>query len=174
MGSNRTCTNKILSHPPHKSFAERNESKDSLVHKRPFPASPKLYPALSPRRRRMAPSSRSRTIFSGNGSLTLGSTRTCTNYIHPHPPYKSFAELFQKRPFPRPPNSIPQSLPVEGGWLRPAARERSSQGTDRSHWEAHGLAQTISIPIPHIKVLRSFSKSDRSPVPQTLSRSLSP
>ena len=80
-----------------------------------LPIHRKLYPALSPRRRRMAPSSRSRTIYVGNGSLTLGSTRTCTNYTHPHPPHKSFAELFQKRPFPRSLNSIPQSLPVEGG-----------------------------------------------------------
>ena len=33
-------------------------------------------------------------------------TRTCTNSTHIHPPYKSFAELFQKRPFP----SFPRSL----------------------------------------------------------------
>ena len=96
LGSTRTCTNYIHPHPPHKSFAE-------LFQKRPFPSSPpfpKLYPALSPRRRRMTLVSRSRTIFSGNGSLTLGSNRTCTNSTHPHPPHKSFAELFQKRPFP--------------------------------------------------------------------------
>ena len=67
----------------------------------------KLYPAVSPRRRRMAPSSRSRTIYVGNGSLTLGSNRTCTNSTHPHSPHKSFAELFQKRPFPRSP--VPSS-----------------------------------------------------------------
>ena len=71
-------------------------------------------------------------------------------------------------------NYIPQSLPVEGGWLRPAARERSSHGTDRSHWEAHGLAQTISCPIPLIKVLRSFSKSDRSPRSSKLYPAVSP
>ena len=32
----------------------------------------KLYPAIPPRRRRMAPSSRSRTIFSGNGRSKIG------------------------------------------------------------------------------------------------------
>ena len=110
---NRTCTNST--HQPfHKSFAERNESLDSLVHKRPFLPSPKLYPALAPRRRRMTEFSklnsvsRSRTIYVGNGSLTLGSNRTCTNYIHPHPPHKSFAELFQKRPSPPRPPSHPR------------------------------------------------------------------
>ena len=65
----------------------------------------KLCPAISPRRRRMTLVSRSRTIYVGNGSLTLGRTRTCTNYIHPPSPYKSFAELFQKRPFPSSPRS---------------------------------------------------------------------
>ena len=84
--------------PFHKSFAE-------LFQKRPFPPFPKLYPAIPPRRRRMTLVSRSRAIFLGNGSLTLGSTWTCTNYILSNPPHKSFAELFQKRPFPRIPAS---------------------------------------------------------------------
>ena len=39
----------------------------------------------------MAPPSRSRTIYVGNGSLTLVRTWTCTNSTHIHPPYKSFA-----------------------------------------------------------------------------------
>ena len=47
--------------------------------------------------------SRSRTIYVGNGSLILVSKRTCTNSTHIQSPYKSFAELFQKRPFPRSP-----------------------------------------------------------------------
>ena len=42
-----------------------------------------------------------------------------------------------------------------------AARERFSQGTDRSYWCAHGLAQTISI--SNIIVLRSWEKSLISP-----------
>ena len=45
---NRTCTNST--HQPfHKSFAERNESLDSLVHKRPFPSFPQtISRTLSP------------------------------------------------------------------------------------------------------------------------------
>ena len=59
------------------------EARKKIQSQTPLPLrSPKLYPALSPRRRRMAPSSRSRTIFSGNGSLILGSNRTCTNSTH--------------------------------------------------------------------------------------------
>ena len=56
---------------------------------------PVLMTAISPRRRRMAPSSRSRTIFSGNGSLTLGSTRTCTNSTHPIPLIKVLRSFFK-------------------------------------------------------------------------------
>ena len=92
-------------------MADKREGKQNLIVPSPIwynmycilPLYRKLYPAISPRRRRMAPSSRSRTIYVGNGSLTLGSKRTCTNYIHIQSPYKSFAELFQKRPFPRSP-----------------------------------------------------------------------
>ena len=130
--------------------------------------------AIASNRRRMTLVSRPRTISCGLGRNHIGK-HTDLHKLHPsHPPHKSFAELFQKRPFPRSLNYIPQSLPVEGGWLRPAARERSSQGTDRSHWEAHGLAQTISISIPLIKVLRSFSKSDRSPRSSKLYPAISP
>ena len=91
---NRTCTNEIHPHPPHKSFAE-------LFQKRPSPRSPKLYPAISPRRRRMTEFSklnsvsRSRTIYVGNGSLTLGRTRTCTNSTHPHPHIKVLRSFFK-------------------------------------------------------------------------------
>ena len=53
----------------------------------------------------MAPPSRSQTIYVGNGSLTLVRTWTCTNSTHHPSQYKSFAELFQKRPFPRSPRS---------------------------------------------------------------------
>ena len=47
--------------------------------------------------------SRSRTIYVGNGRNHIG-THTDLHKLHPYPsPYKSFAELFQKRPFPRVP-----------------------------------------------------------------------
>ena len=96
-------------------MADKREGKQNLIVPSPIwygilPLYRKLYPAISPRRRRMAPSSRSRTIYVGNGSLTLRRTRTCTNYIHPQSPHKSFAELFQKRPFPPFPQTISRSL----------------------------------------------------------------
>ena len=50
---------------------------------------------------------------------------------------------------------------------QPLANDLRRERT-KPYWEAIGLAQTPPIPIPHIKVLRSFFKSDRpprSPVP---------
>ena len=65
---------------------------------------------LPPRRRRMAPSSRSRTIFSCTGRNQIGE-QSDLHKLYPNPPqYKSFAELFQKRPspsFPRIPSPSP-------------------------------------------------------------------
>ena len=68
-------------------MADKREGKQNLIVPSPIwygilPQHRKLYPALSPRRRRMTLVSRSRTIYVGNGSLTLGSKRICTNYIH--------------------------------------------------------------------------------------------
>ena len=93
-------------------YSKGLDSADRTQKNPTVPRSPKLYPAIAPRRRRMAPSSRSRTIYVGNRSLTLRRTRTCTNYTHPHPPHKSFAELFQKRPFPRPPVLLVPPFPA--------------------------------------------------------------
>ena len=81
------------------------ESKTNDISQPQLPFTPPRKNAIAPRRRRMAPSSRSRTIFLGNGSLTLGRTWTCTNSTHHQSPHKSFAELFQKRPSPRYPRS---------------------------------------------------------------------
>ena len=80
------------------------EARKKIQSQTPLPLrSPKLYPALSPRRRRMAPSSRSRTIFSCTGRSNIGE-QSDLHKLHPYSPqYKSFAELFQKRPFPRSP-----------------------------------------------------------------------
>ena len=51
----------------------------------------------------MAPPSRSRTIFSCTGRNQIGAHMDL-HKLHPSPiPYKSFAELFQKRPFPSSP-----------------------------------------------------------------------
>ena len=68
------------------------------------------------------------------------------------------------QPFPSfPQNYIPQSLPVEGGSQRePLANDLLMPWTEPD-WCAIGLAQTPPISNPHIKVLRSFFKSDRSP-----------
>ena len=81
-----------------------------------LPIHRKLYPALSPRRRRMAPSSRSRTIYVGNGRNHIGK-QSDLHKLYPNPsPYKSFAELFQKRPFPSfPPYPlVPRVLEIKG------------------------------------------------------------
>ena len=50
--------------------------------------------------------SRSRTIYVGNGRNHIGK-QSDLHKLYPYPsPYKSFAELFQKRPFP----SFPRPL----------------------------------------------------------------
>ena len=105
LGSNRICTNYIHPHPPHKSFAERNESLDSLVHKRPSPpVSKKLYQAIPPRRRRMLPQPLANDLL--RERIAHIGKQSDLHKLYPNPPpYKSFAELFQKRPFPRSPRS---------------------------------------------------------------------
>ncbi len=174
------------------------ERKQNLVVPSPIwygilPLHRKLYPAIAPRRRldalllMIAVSSRRRRIteFSTLNSsaarerssqetdkTTLGSNRTCTNYIQIHPHIKvlrelertsSFSKATVSRRSPVPLNYIPQSLPVEGGWLCPAARERFSQGTDETILERTWTCTNYIQIHPHIKVLRSFFKSDRSP-----------
>ena len=140
----------------------------------------KLYPAVSPRRRRMTEFSklnsvsRSRTIFLGNGSLILVRNRTCTNSTHPHPHIKVLRELERTSSFskatvspvpPSPPNYIPQSLPVEGGCSRSRSRTIFSGNGSLTLRSKPTCTNYIHIPYPHIKVLRSFFKSDRSPRP---------
>ena len=78
------------------------ETKDSTIspQKGILPPQRKRNHAISPRRRRMtASAARKRSPHAKDGAK-LVSSRTCTNYIQIHPPYKSFAELFQKRPSP--------------------------------------------------------------------------
>ena len=78
-----------------------------------LPQHRKLYPALSPRRRRMTLVSRSRTSFSGNGRNHIGA-QSDLHKLHPSPiPYIKVLRSFFKSD--RSPNYIPQSLPVEGG-----------------------------------------------------------
>ena len=50
----------------------------------------------------LRPAARERSSHVLDGT-NLVRKRTCTNEIHPQSPYKSFAELFQKRPFPSSP-----------------------------------------------------------------------
>ena len=50
----------------------------------------------------LRPAARERSSPVLDGAI-LVRTWTCTTYIHIHPQYKSFAELFQQRPFPRSP-----------------------------------------------------------------------
>ena len=60
-------------------------------------------------------------------------------------------------------NYIKHSLPVDGGWLRPAARERSPEDLDGAKLVRKSTCTNKIHPHPSIKVLRSFFKSDRSP-----------
>ena len=51
-------------------------------------------------RRRIRPRSRPRTISCGLGRSNIGAQSDLHKLYPSHPPHKSFAELFQKRPFP--------------------------------------------------------------------------
>ena len=150
------------------------EARKKIQSQTPLPLrSPKLYPALSPRRRRMTLVSRSRTIFSGNGSLTLRRTQTCTNYIPSPSQYKSFAGagtnkfVLKSDRLPRPPVS-PKLYPALSPRRRRmtlVSRSRTIYvGNGRNHIGTHtDLHKLYPYPL-FIKVLRSFFKSDRSPV----------
>ena len=61
--------------------------------------------AISPNRRRIPSGAARERSSQGTDGAILVSSRTCTDYIHHQSPHKSFAELFQKRPFPRVPRS---------------------------------------------------------------------
>ena len=70
-------------------MADKREGKQNLIGPSPIwygilPQHRKLYPALSPRRRRMTLVSRSRTVFSGNGRNHIG-THTDLHKLHPSP-----------------------------------------------------------------------------------------
>ena len=100
----------------------------TIPHQGILPLHSKLYQAIAPRRRRMTPSAaRERSSHVLDGAI-LGSTWTCTNYIHIHPQYKSFAELFQKRPFPSFPlvPLVPPRSPVSLRSLRTTIKHPST------------------------------------------------
>ena len=86
------------------------EARKKIQSQTPLPLrSPKLYPALSPRRRRMLPQPLANDLL--RERIAHIGTQTDLHKLYPSPsPYKSFAELFQKRPFPRLPPfpSFPQ------------------------------------------------------------------
>ena len=113
------------------------------------PLTNKRMDAISPRRRRITefgkPNSvsRSRTIFSCQGRHHIGEHMDLHKLYPSPPPYKSFAELFQKRPFPRSPRSPHPPLTSEryrrchpgerfGLRWRDRSRQRDRSGTGRS------------------------------------------
>ena len=96
----------------------------------PFPRVSTLMDAPTSNRRRIRPRSRPRTISCGLGRSNIGA-QSDLHKLHPSPPpHKSFAELFQKRPFPRSPSPLVPykvtpltQLPPEQ-WCLPAFPDR--------------------------------------------------
>ena len=79
----------------------------------PHPRISTLMDAPTSNRRRIRPRSRPRTISCGLGRSKIGA-HTDLHKLYPSPPpHKSFAELFQKRPFPRLPRSPSPLVPYK-------------------------------------------------------------
>ena len=125
--------------------ADDGEGKQNLVVPSPIwygilPQHRKLYPALSPRRRRMTEFSKLNSVSTLANDLLRERTEPhwCAIGLAQTPPIpiphikvlrsamNPWIHWFKSDRSPVPLNYIPQSLPVEGGWLRPAARERFS------------------------------------------------
>ena len=85
-------------------FSKRRKTNRFLPHyvrlHLPPPVPQKLYPAIAPNRRRIRPRSRPRSISCGLGRSNISAHPDLHKLYPSHPLYKSFAELFQKRPFP--------------------------------------------------------------------------
>ena len=90
-------------------FSKRRKTNSFLPYYVSPTTSPKLYPAVAPNRRRMTLVSRPRTISCGLGRSNIGAHPDLHKLYPSHPLYKSFAELFQKRP--SPPASPPHLHP---------------------------------------------------------------
>ena len=88
-------------------FPHHKSTRNPIPQHGTLPLSNKQMDAIAPRRRRMAPSSRSRTIFSCTGRSNIGEQMDLHKLNPSYPPHKSFAELFQKRPFPSFPSFPP-------------------------------------------------------------------
>ena len=75
----------------------------------PHPRISTLMDAPTSNRRRIRPRSRPRTISCGLGRSNIGAHTDLHKLYPSNPPHKSFAELFQKRPFPSFPPPFPTS-----------------------------------------------------------------
>ena len=123
--------------------------------------------AISPRRRRMtASAARERSSHVLDGAK-LVRTRTCTNYIHI--PFfikvlRSFFKSDRSLVPPRSPSKRPHLHQIDGGSVPGAAPERSPADLDGAKLVRTRTCTNSIHPLPLIKVLRSFFKSDRSPV----------
>ena len=107
-----------------------------------------LMTAIAPRRRRMTPSAARERSSQGTDETTLGSNRTCTNKIHPHPHIKVLRSFFKSDRSPRSPRSpVPPVIAGShspprhkdgrckggiGGRRRREAPERHGGGADRA------------------------------------------
>ena len=94
----------------------------------------------------MAPSSRSRTIFSCTGRSNIGE-QSDLHKLYPSPPFhKSFAELFQKRPFPPFP-SFPLSFPLypPANQMRPVQNRKSIRAERRAGYTYVGVAIDLRV-----------------------------
>ena len=93
-------------------YSKGLDSADRTQKNPTVPRSPKLYPAISPRRRRMLPQPLANDLL--RKRIAHIGEQSDLHKLYPSPsPYKSFAELFQKRPFPRSPRPSVYSLRVD-------------------------------------------------------------
>ena len=101
-GANKIYTYDVVFSP--------GEARKKIHSQTPLPLrSPKLYPALSPRRRRMLPQPLANDLL--RERIAHIGKQSDLHKRNPSPsPYKSFAELFQKRPSPPVPLVSPRLL----------------------------------------------------------------
>ena len=88
-----------------------------------LPPLSKLYPAISPRRRRIPPGAARERSPNAKDRTILVSKRTCTNYIHIHPLIKVLRSFFKSDRSPRPPSS-----PIAGSDCQRSQRDGRSRG----------------------------------------------
>ena len=120
-----TCDAILLGGPRWEKFSHHIITRNSLPQRGILPLPNKQMDAIAPRRRRIpSGAARERSPDAKDGAI-LVRTRTCTNYIQIHPPYKSFARLFQKPRSPVPPHPrVP----------RVTRSVNAAAGADRERW----------------------------------------